>query len=107
MPAVGPETRTDGDKSTPAAAATVALVTAPPQEIANSSVKTASPGTGSRCSCPKTSSRKTSPNEIMSTEQPPAAHRCPDADPAPAGLRLQGSRATLRFGHELCSVSDS
>ena len=49
-----------------AAAAALALVTAPPQDTANSSVKISSPGPGSVRTWPKTSSRKTEPNEIMS-----------------------------------------
>ncbi len=50
----------------PAWAAALALVTAPPQDTPNSSVKTSSPGPGSSARCPKTSSRNTEPNEIMS-----------------------------------------
>jgi len=92
IPAVRWRARNDGDRSTPtraqcsittreprssprtvhrparapALAAALALLTAPPQETANSSVNTSSPGRGSSGTGPKTSSRKTEPNEIMS-----------------------------------------
>ena len=115
IPAVGPATCADGARSTPAAAqcsvttceprsspsivhspartpaaaATVALVTAPPQEIANSSVKTSSPRPGSRCNWPKTSSRKTSPNEIMSNEKQPPASCAAAGELASQPARLQ------------------
>src|SRR5215475_16223272 len=92
MPAAGPVTRWEADRSTPAwwqyssttreprsspsrvdrpalasiRLAALAAVTAPPQEIANSSAKTSSPGAGRAGTSPKTISRNTVPNAIRS-----------------------------------------
>src|SRR5215831_8110760 len=92
MPAAGPVTRWEGDRSTPARwqyssttreprsspsrvdrpalasirLAALAAVTAPPHEIANSSAKISSPGAGSAGTSPKTISRNIVPNAIRS-----------------------------------------
>src|SRR5215472_8104675 len=101
MPAVRPGTWRDGERSTPTRAqysattreprssdrrvdrpartpdrpAALATVTAPPQEIANSSVKISSPGPGSDATWPKTISRNTRPKAIRSMWPPsPEGH---------------------------------
>src|SRR5215831_14235878 len=92
MPAAGPVTRWEADRSTPAwwqyssttreprsspsrvdrpalasiRLAALAAVTAPPQEIANSSAKISSPGAGRAGTSPKTISRNIVPNAIRS-----------------------------------------
>src|SRR5215469_16950944 len=92
MPAAGPATRWEADRSTPARwqyssttreprsspskvdrpalasirLAALAAVTAPPQEIANSSAKISSPGAGRAGTSPKTISRNIVPNAIRS-----------------------------------------
>src|SRR5262247_783867 len=92
MPAAGPLTRWEGDRSTPARwqcssttreprsspsrvdrpalipirLAALATVTAPPQETANSSAKISSPGAGRDGTSPKTISRNIVPNAIRS-----------------------------------------
>ena len=123
-PAERRRTRTDGDRSTPARAqcsittreprssprtvhrpavrpalaAALALLTAPPQENANSSVKISSPGRGSSGTCPKTSSRKTEPNEIMSKLA--VLHALPAAE-----MSRAGSVVTVRL--RICAYLDS
>src|SRR5690349_22780098 len=92
MPAAGPATRCEADRSTPARwqyssttreprsspsrvdrpalasirLAALAAVTAPPQEMANSSAKISSPGAGRAGTSPKTISRNIVPNAIRS-----------------------------------------
>src|SRR5215475_3171419 len=92
MPAAGPGTRWEADRSTlarwqyssttreprsspsrvdspalaPIRLAALAAVTAPPQEIANSSAKISSPGAGRAGTSPKTISRNIVPNAIRS-----------------------------------------
>src|SRR5215471_6634758 len=92
MPAAGPVTRWEADRSTPARwqyssttreprsspsrvdrpalasirLAALAAVTAPPQEIANSSAKISSPGAGRAGTSPKKISRNIVPNAIRS-----------------------------------------
>src|SRR4249920_815909 len=92
MPAAGPVTRWEADRSTPALwqyssttrdprsspskvdrpaltpirLAALAAVTAPPQEMANSSAKISSPGAGRDGTSPKTISRNIVPNAISS-----------------------------------------
>src|SRR2546430_8880450 len=96
MPAAGPLTRWEGDRSTlarwqyssttreprsspsrvdrpaltPIRLAAPAAVTAPPQEIANSSAKISSPGAGRDGTSPKTISRNIVPKAIRSMRPP-------------------------------------
>src|SRR5215813_8184126 len=96
MPAAGPVTRWEADRSTPARwqyssttreprsspsrvdrpaltpirLAALAAVTAPPQEIANSSAKISSPGAGRDGTSPKTISRNMVPKAITSMRPP-------------------------------------
>src|SRR5215470_1331049 len=97
MPAAGPATRWEADRSTPARRqyssttreprsspsrvdrpalapirlAALAAVTAPPQEMANSSAKISSPGAGRAGTSPKTISRNIVPNAIRSMTSSP------------------------------------
>src|SRR5215831_8347520 len=108
MPAAGPVTRWDADRSTPARwqyssttreprsspskvdrpalapirLAALAAVTAPPQETANSSAKISSPGAGRDGTSPKTISRNIVPNAIRSMALAQVARR-----PSLKGLR--------------------
>src|SRR5215831_16776337 len=112
MPAAGPVTRWDADRSTPARwqyssttreprsspskvdrpalapirLAALAAVTAPPQETANSSAKISSPGAGRDGTSPKTISRNIVPNAIRSMALAPVA-RGPGWQPVPCGRR--------------------
>src|SRR5579859_1980158 len=97
MPAAGPVTRWEADRSTPTRwqysattreprsspsrvdrpalvpirLAALAAVTAPPQEMANSSAKISSPGAGRAGTSPKTISRNIVPNAIRSMTRSP------------------------------------
>src|SRR4029077_2307137 len=111
MPAAGPVTRWEADRSTPARwqcssatreprsspsrvdmpalapirlAALAAVTAPPPQEMANSSAKTSSPGAGSDATSPKTISRNIVPNAIRSMALALVAHR-PGWRPVPRG----------------------
>src|SRR4249919_459113 len=119
MPAAGPLTRWEGDRSTPARwqyssttrdprsspsrvdrpaltpirLAALAAVTAPPQEMANSSAKISSPGAGRDGTSPKTISRNIVPNAITSTAAALAARAVRRLRPARAPPRRAASRS--------------
>src|SRR5262249_56109808 len=79
--------RVDRPALAPIRLAALAAVTAPPpQEMANSSAKTSSPGAGRDGTSPKTISRNTVPNAIRSMALAQVA-RGPGWQPVPCGRR--------------------
>src|SRR6266516_1188420 len=92
--------RVDRPALTPIRLAALAAVTAPPQEIANSSAKISSPGAGRDGTSPKTISRYIVPNAIRSMALALMARR-PGWRPVPCGRSPspEGHRRGVGPGH--------
>src|SRR5215813_12365497 len=130
MPAAGPVTRWEADRSTPAwwqyssttreprsspsrvdrpalasiRLAALAAVTAPPQEIANSSAKISSPGAGSAGTSPKTISRNIVPNAIRSMIASPEGFGLGICPGDVAGGAVLGQEFPQRRGNRVALV---